>query len=117
MFFDQAIVRVRASTRTDRGGNTVPDWTISDRDTFNGVNVQPNGSPGVGGEDVTEDRDAITTGWRVQSAPGHDLDVKAIDRIEWDGLTLEVAGEVARWTDPTDGSLHHVEFTITRSTG
>jgi hypothetical protein len=114
MFFD-TIVRVRAGTRTDRGGNTVKDWSPGavTRLTVDEVNVQPNTQT----EATDPGRTAVVTGWRVQSAPGTSPDVTAADRIEWRGMTCEVQGEVAQWPDPLDGSVHHVEFTMTRATG
>jgi hypothetical protein len=115
MFFGQALVRVRAGTRTDRGGNTVRDWSDGavTRTPLQQVNVQP----AEQGETQDAERDAVVTAWRVQSAPGTDLDVTAADRIEFEAMTCEVVGEVARWPDPFTGATHHVEFTIRRATG
>lgn len=114
MFFD-TIVRVRAGTRTDRGGNTVPDWSPGavSRTTVADVNVQPSTQT----ESTEPGRNAVVTGWRVQSAPGTAPDITAADRIEWRGMTLQVDGEVAEWSDPLDGSPHHIELTMTRATG
>lgn len=119
MIWHQTIVRVRAGERTDRGGNTVPDWseTVVSRLTITDVSVQPGGMPDSQGESVTPERNAVATGWRVLSAPGTNPDVTAVDRIEYDGMTLEVNGEVARWPDPLDGGVHHVEFAMKRATG
>ncbi|MEU2789016.1 hypothetical protein [Streptomyces sp. NPDC007100] len=114
MFFDD-FVRVRAGVKTDRGGNQVPDWSAGavSRLTVTDVNVQPNTQV----ETADPTRTVVVTGWRVQSAPGTAPDVRAVDRIEWRGLLLEVEGEVAEWSDPTDGSPHHIEFTMQRATG
>lgn len=112
MFFDE-IVRVRAGTKTDRGGNTVEDWSAASRLTVTDVNVQPN----TQNETTDPTRTAVVTEWRVQSAPGTAPDITAVDRIEWDGMTCEVEGEVAHWSDPTDGTVHHIEFTMKRATG
>lgn len=119
MIFNQVIVRVRAGVRTDRGGNQVPDWSEDavTRVRMEQVSVQPGGQPNSQGEVVNAERNAVSTGWRVLSEPGVDLDVKATDRIEYDGMTLEVDGEVARWPDPLDGGVHHVEFGMSRVTG
>lgn len=119
MFFDQTIVRVRAGERADRGGNAVLDWSADavTRVTITDVSIQPNGAPGAANEVIDAERDAVVTGWRVQSQPGVDLDVTAVDRIEWDSMILDVDGEMARWSDPIDGGVHHVEFTIKRATG
>lgn len=115
MFFDQDLVRVRPGTRTDRSGNTLPDWSEDavDRLTLHNISMQPSGQD----ETTTAERTAVVTGWRAQSAPGDVPDVLASDRIEWRGMTLEVIGEVAPWSDPIDGSTHHVEWSLTRVTG
>jgi hypothetical protein len=122
MFFFDSLVRVRAGTRTDRGGNQVPDWSAGavDRLTIGQLNIQPTSqteghSTSSGTPDAT--RDAVTTGWRVQSEEGTRPDITAIDRLEWRGLTYEVDGEVAEWPDPLTGEVHHIEFTMVRATG
>ncbi|MFF5778171.1 hypothetical protein ACFY7Y_14620 [Streptomyces virginiae] len=113
MMFNQTLVRVRAGTRPDRGGNTVADWTTATRLTVEQVNIQPS----VQQETHDETRSSKVTGWHVQSAEGTNPDIRADDRIEWDGLTLEVDGEIARWPDLFTNSVHHVEFEMKRSTG
>lgn len=115
MFFFDSVVRVRCGWKTDRGGNTVPDWSPGavDRLMVGGLNIQPASQV----ETVDERRDVVVTGWRVQSEPGTAPDVTALDRIEWGGMTLEVQGEIAQWPDPLDGSPHHVEFDMQRATG
>lgn len=122
MFFFDHVVRVRAGTRTDRGGNITPDWSPSavDRLQVAQLNIQPasqteGSSTSSGAADPT--RDAVTTGWRVQSEEGTAPDIQAVDRIEWRGMTLEVEGEVAEWSDPLTGTVHHIEFTMVRATG
>jgi hypothetical protein len=121
-FFFDSLTRVRAGERTDRGGNTVPDWSPDavQRLVVDGLNIQPasqaeGNSTASGAADAT--RDAVTTGWRVQSNEGARPDITAADRLEWRGMTLEVQGEVAEWPDPLTGLVHHVEFTMTRATG
>ena len=111
--FNQTLVRVRAGVRTDRGGNQVPDWTAATRLTIDRVNIQPS----IQQESTDETRNARVTGWHVQSAEGTAPDIRADDRIEWDGMTCEVDGEVARWPDVFTDTVHHVEFEMKRATG
>ncbi|MFF9240103.1 hypothetical protein ACF1AL_14890 [Streptomyces sp. NPDC014801] len=111
--FNQTAVRVRAGTKTDRGGNTIPDWSNPNRLTVSGLNIQPNAQS----EKVDEQRDATITGYRVQSAEGTAPDIKASDRIEWNGQTFEVEGEVASWPDLFTDATHHIEFAMVRATG
>lgn len=113
--FNQRAVRIRAGTRPDRGGNTVSDWSpaAASRLPVAGLNIQP----ATQREDVTEQRDASITDYRVQSAEGTAPDVRAGDRIEWDGLLYEVEGEVGRWPELFSDTVHHVEWYMTRATG
>lgn len=115
MVFHQSIVRLRAGSKTDRGGNTIPDWSegaVSSL-TVRQVSVQPTTQT----EQADESRTAVVTGWQVISAPGVDADIRFDDRIQWDGKTLEIVGEVARFQDFMDGSTHHIEFAMRRATG
>ncbi|MFE3657276.1 hypothetical protein [Streptomyces sp. NPDC059165] len=115
MVFHQSIVRLRAGVKQDRGGNTIPDWSegaVSSL-TVSSVSVQPSSQE----ETPDETRTAVTTGWRVISAPGVDADIRANDRILWDGKALEIVGEVARHQQFLDGSTHHIEFFVRRATG
>lgn len=113
--FNQTAVRVRAGTKTDRGGNTVPDWSPSaaSRLTVTSLNVQPNSQS----ESVEESRNSVVTGYRVQSAEGTRPDVTAGDRIEWRGQMYEVDGEVAEWPDLFTDTVHHIDFVMVRATG
>jgi hypothetical protein len=113
--FNQTAVRVRAGTTTDRGGNTVPDWSPGavDRLDVTGLNIQPNRQS----EDVDEQRDAVITGYRVQSAEGTAPDITAADRIEWRSQLYEVDGEVAAWPELFTDTTHHIEFVMVRATG
>ncbi|MFF7259471.1 hypothetical protein ACFZCL_04145 [Streptomyces sp. NPDC008159] len=115
MFFFDSVVRVRAGTRVDRGGNTVEDWSDGavSRLSIGQLNIQPASQTET--QDAT--RNAVVTGWRVQSEEGTAPDITARDRIEWDGMVLTVQGEVAKWPDPVSGSPHHTEFTMVRATG
>lgn len=113
--FNQSAVRVRAGEKTDRGGNTIPDWSdvAVNRLTVTGLNIQPASQ----GETVDEQRDAAITGYRVQSAEGTAPDIRAADRIDWRGEIYEVEGEVAAWPELFTDTVHHVEFVMRRTTG
>lgn len=115
MFFFDSLTRVRAGTRTDRGGNQITDWSPGavQRLEVGGLNIQPASQT----EQTDATRTAVVTGWRVQSDEGARPDITALDRLEWRGMTLAVDGEVAEWPDPLTGSVHHIEFTMIRVTG
>ncbi|MFJ5089972.1 hypothetical protein [Streptomyces sp. NPDC088674] len=113
--FWQSGVRIRAGQKTDRGGNTVPDWSPGavDELVVERLSIQPQTQM----ETTSESRpSAVITGWRVLSEPGTAPDIVATDRFRFDGTTCEVDGDIARWPD-SDGGIHHVEFAMKRSTG
>ncbi|MFE5853542.1 hypothetical protein ACFQ61_10060 [Streptomyces sp. NPDC056500] len=117
MWFDQEATRVRAGRTSNRGNpdDTILNWAPGavSRLVLPALNIQPASQTETG----DAERTAVTTGWRVQSDEGVDLDVTALDRIEWNSTVFEVQGEIARWPDPIAGGVHHVEFTIVRVTG
>ncbi|MEV2274037.1 hypothetical protein AB0I72_00495 [Nocardiopsis sp. NPDC049922] len=114
LLFHQEAVRVRAGTRTDRAGNTIPDWSPEavDRLTLTRLNIAPRTTE----ENRDESGVRVTTGWWLQTAPGADADIASADRIEFDGLLCEVVGDVARWPDPFTGKVHHVKVALQRAT-
>ena len=108
LFFHQQFVRVRAPLVEDRYHNKKRDWDNAERITITGVNIQPAGAP-VRSEEDTADRQTTVTAWNLQTPEGRDLDLLETDRIEVDGMTLEVDGKVGRWPDPFGPGVHHVE--------
>lgn len=115
MMFNQFAVRVRAGAKTDRGGNTIPDWSPDavDRLPLDRLNIQPS----IQQESIDEQRNSVVTGWHVQSEEGTSPDITAVDRIEWDGMLLEVDGEVAKWPELFTDGVHHIELDLKRATG
>lgn len=105
LLYAQTVTIVRAGTVVDDYHNEKPDWGAgATRTPVSGVNVQPSGR----GTEDTDDRQVTVTGWRLYTPRGVDLDLLATDRIEFDGMTLQVVGKVARWPAP-GGGVHHVE--------
>lgn len=114
--FDQSVTRVRPGMRTDRAGNIITDWALAERTPVSGLSVQP--TVQTEGPATAERPALVVTGWHVLSEPGTAPDIRSSDRIEFGGLTCEVVGEVAAWPDPLDSSsVHHIEFTMRRTTG
>lgn len=104
----QSVVIVRPGTTADRYNNTQPDWGAgATRTPVAGVNVQPASAPAQSAEHI-DDRQTTVTGWRLYTDRGVDLDLRETDRVEYDGMTLEVDGKVGRWVGP-GGGVHHVE--------
>lgn len=112
--FSDAVVVVRPVMGQDRYGNDVFDWGAAIRTPVTDVVVLPTSQV----EDATGSRIALSTGWRLYSAPGVDIDLQATDRVEWQDMSLEVLGEVARYPHPIrPGRVHHVEAQLQRMTG
>lgn len=114
MMFNDFVTVVRAAVVRDRWDNDTFDWSGATRSVVPGVVVMPTSQI----EDAVGNRVAVNTGWRLYSAPGTDVDVLPTDRVEWNGMSLEVIGEVARYPHPIrPGSVHHVEIELRKMTG
>lgn len=113
LFFHQHAIRVRAGVREDRSGQQIPDWSPGavDRLPLEGVNITPRTTE----ESRDESGVRVVTGWWLQTSPGRDADILPTDRIEFDGYTCEVLGEVQRWPDPFTGQVHHVKVALQRA--
>ncbi|MFE3409452.1 hypothetical protein ACFXMT_14280 [Streptomyces mirabilis] len=103
---------VRAPLKVDKYGNTTTerDWANATRTAFAGLSVQPDTSSEAEG-----DRPAVITGWLLKTQKGRDFPALPTDRVEWDGLTLSVDGEVGRYK--LGGRLHHCEARLKRVSG
>jgi len=86
-----SVTVVRAPLVTDRYGGKIRDWPTATRTAYAGVSVQPAGST----EDV-RDREHISNRFTLFTSRGFDIDLLATDRVEWNGLTLQVDGGVDR---------------------
>jgi hypothetical protein len=88
------VVVVRAGTSAeDEYGNEIPGWNDPTETTVTGCSVQP-----VVGTENLSGRDTVVSRWQLFAPDGTDL--LATDRVEWDGDTYEVDGEVQRWGFP-----------------
>jgi hypothetical protein len=110
--FGETVTLVRAPFKVDKYGNTTSerDWASATRTPYPGLMVQPDGST-----EATGDRPSVITGWRLITPKARDFPALATDRVEWDGLTLAVDGEVGRFR--VGGRLHHVEARLKRVSG
>lgn len=96
------VTRLRASSTTDRYGNTTTSWTNAARVELAAWIEQASASENL------ENRDQLASDWLAIFAP--DADVQGRDRIEWDGKTFEVVGPPTP-RNTLDG-LHHIEATL-----
>jgi hypothetical protein len=104
VLYGQSVVIVRPGYGKDRYGNDKPDWGDgAGRIPVDQVNVQPSG----GSREDTDDKQVTVTGWLLISAPGTMPDLRETDRVEFDGLVLEVTGKIGRW--PVPEGVRHIE--------
>lgn len=89
----------------DYGTGTSLDWQNPTRTEVPGCSVQPAPS-----DEFTIDRDTFITRWQVFAPPS--IDVSTEDRIEYDGQTYDIDGDVLRWHQ---GPLSHVVLNLRRS--
>lgn len=108
--YSATVVLVRAAKVTDKYGNVTTDWAHATRTTYAGVSVQPDAST-----EETGDRSAVITGWRLITPKGRDFPALPADHVEYDGMTLQVDGEVGRYR--MGGRIHHVEARLKRVMG
>ncbi|MGW4728851.1 hypothetical protein ACWEQC_06670 [Streptomyces shenzhenensis] len=102
--YEQSGVIVRPAASTDRYGNAKRDYgAAADRIAITQINVQPAG----GSTEDTDDKQVTVTGYLLVSAPGTMPDFRETDRLEVDGMTLEVTGRVGRW--PVPAGVRHIE--------
>lgn len=110
--YGETVRLVRAPLKVDKYGNTTSerDWSAATRTEYTGLMVQPDAS-----SEATGDRPTVITGWRLITTKGRDFPAVATDRVEWEGLTLQVDGKVGRFK--VGGRLHHVEARLKEVTG
>lgn len=90
---------------SDYGSGTTQDWSSPSSTEVEGCSVQP--APSA---EFTVDRDTFITRHQV-FAPAS-ADVRAGDRIAWQGETYDVDGDPLRWDF---GALSHLVINLQRS--
>ncbi|MFG2147523.1 hypothetical protein ACGFRG_25555 [Streptomyces sp. NPDC048696] len=110
--YTQTVVILRAPFVVDRYGNatTERDWTSATRTTVRRVSVQPTESAEDDG-----DRPAVTTGLRLITRRGVDIDLIPGDRVVAVGRVLDTDGDVARYV--VGGRHHHTEARLKEVSG
>ena len=107
----QTVTVVRAPLAANRYGGQIRDWANATRTDVEGVSVQP----GPSTEDV-RDRELLVGTWTLYGPRGRDIDLLATDRVQVDGMVLQVDGDPNRWPAP-GGGIHHVEAKLRQVTG
>lgn len=93
-FFKDTVTVLRAPLRESRGA-MVPDWENAERIPLSRVQVTP--------ASTVQDRDGrvVNVSDRFTLRAGYEADIEAGDRVEWDGRTFEVDGDVFHTQSPT----------------
>lgn len=108
-FATQTITRVRPGTKTLRGSE-VPDWSNTTSVSISGCSVQP--------ATATLSQDGrvlgISDGWTAYLPTG--ADVKAGDKIVFDGNEYAINGEPRTWISPT-GNRSNMQLNLMRWSG
>ena len=105
----ETVTRIRPGTKTLRG-SAVPDWENAEEIEIPGCSVQPAATS------LSQDGRVlgITESWTLYAPP--DADIRAGDRIVFDGDTFAINGIPKRWRSAT-GSLDHIQAELKRWQG
>lgn len=108
-FSRQQITRIRPGAKTSRG-SVIPDWANAETITITGCSVQPAGTS------LSQDGRVlgVTDGLTAYLPPGSD--VKAGDRIEYQGETYTINGVPRVWVSAT-GARDHIQLNLERWSG
>lgn len=108
-FFSDSVTRLRATVTTKNGAQYY-SWT--DPDTLVVSNVQ------VTAQSTSRDFEGrvLNVSDRRTLRASYDADIKAGDRVSWNGDTYEVEGEVFHTKSPT-GRVSSTRCTLVRFTG
>lgn len=107
-FTTNTVTVVHAELTTDAYNNRVRDWEHATRTAVRAV------VDGTATAEDTEGVDQTSTTYRCYLPPG--TAITAQDRLEWEGLVLEVAGEPIPRKGPT-GALDHIQVDVRRVSG
>lgn len=107
-FWTQTITRLRPGTTTSRG-STIYDWTNPDALEIHNCSVQPSSTSLTQDGRVAGIMDGLTI-----YAPA-DADIKAGDRIVFNGDTYEINGDPLIW--PGAVALDHIQLNVRRWRG
>lgn len=108
-FCNQTVTRIRPGT-TESRGSVIFDWTQVKKLDIVGCSMQPASTS------LSEDGRVLGISDLYTLFAPPDADIQAGDRIEFDGKTFEVAGEV-RVQPSATGRLDHIQVTLRRYHG
>ena len=108
-FCNDTITRKRGDL-VDKRGTKIIDWSDPDELEISGCSVQPSTTS----RDLDGRTIQVTEGWTLYAPP--DSDLKAGDRIAWEGLTFEIDGAPMPWKSPT-GRVSHIAAKLAEWSG
>lgn len=103
-FCTDEVIRIRPGTKTERG-STIFDWNNTDRLVIEGCSVQPAATT------LSQDGRVLGISESMTAYLPDDSDVKAGDRIEYDGNVYTITGEPKIWKGPLNMSNMQLNLT------
>ena len=106
---NDTIIRLRPGVKTVRGSD-IPDWDNPSVLEISGFSMQPSGTM------LSQDGriQGISDGYTCYLQPGSD--VKAGDRIQYNGNVYTITGEPQPWKSPT-GRVSNIQLSLERWCG
>ena len=92
-FCNQVVTRIRPGTKSSRGSD-IPDWSKADELDIKGCSVQPAATS------LTQDGRVLGVSESMTAYLPEDADVKAGDRIRFEGEVFTINGEPKKWQAP-----------------
>ncbi len=106
------VLRPGAPSR-DAYGNDVPGPDVEI--DIEGCAVAPRDGNATSGNEKTQARDQITSGFTVWPPPGSDI--QPTDRMRVRGVVCEVDGEAGQWQSPFTGTRSPDQVSLNKVTG
>jgi len=107
-FCTDEVIRIRPGTKTERG-STIFDWNNTDRLLIEGCSVQPAATT------LSQDGRVLGTSESMTAYLPDDSDVKAGDRIEYDGKVYTIMGDPKIWKGPLN--MSNMQLNLSRWEG
>lgn len=110
--YGETVQVLTAGTSTDPYSNeNAADWTSPSSVDVTGVAVEPRPS----GEPLQDARNQVTSGFTLYMPPGTTITPQ--NRVSVRGVTYDVLGEPAEWTNPFTGWEPGIVVQVERSEG
>jgi len=107
-FANDTLTVLRPTTAEDAHGEGVANWATASETTVRNCSVQPGPS-----QEFLASRDTVSIDYTAFVPPSSD--VRATDRIRYEGDTYTVVGQPLKWNSPL-GSLSHLVIAMRRYT-